>query len=146
MSDSPSRLPARPSLEQLHKQAKDLLRQYRAAESAASERFRAAGPHPGDPGLPRDVTLAGAQFVIAREYGFETWAKLKHHIEGLRPPGMQQYERLAKDLAAVYASGDARALREVNWNYGTSFAWDSRGADFPLPDAERMVAQSYGFE
>ena len=146
MSDSPSRLPARPSLEQLHKQAKDLLRQYRAAESAASERFRAAGPHPGDPGLPPDVTLAGAQFVIAREYGFETWAKLKHHIEGLRPPGMQQYERLAKDLAAVYASGDARALREVNWNYGTSFAWDSRGADFPLPDAERMVAQSYGFE
>jgi hypothetical protein len=146
MSDSPSRLPARPSLEQLHKQAKDLLRQYRAGESAALGRFRAAGQRPGDPSLSQDASLAGAQFVIAREYGFETWAKLKHHIEAVRPPGMEQCKRLAKDLAAAYTSGDAMAIREVNWNYGTSFDWDSRGADFTLADAERMVAQSYGFE
>lgn len=129
MSDSPSRLPARSSLEQLHKQAKDLLRQCRAGESAA---------------LPRDAALAGAQFVIAREYGFETWAKLKHHIEALRPPGLEQFERLAKDLAAAYTSGDAMAIREVNWNYGTSFAWDRQ--PIALADAQRMVAHSYGFE
>lgn len=60
MSDF-SRLPARPSLEQLHKQAKELLR-----NSANSE-----------------MKLANAQFAIARKYGFESWARLKHHIESL---------------------------------------------------------------
>ena len=101
MSDSPSHLPARTSLEQLHKQAKELLREYRAGENAALERFRAAAALPGaDPS--RNAALADAQFVIAREYGFESWAKLKHHVETLRPSGMAQFERLAKDLAAAY--------------------------------------------
>src|SRR5580698_5192876 len=67
MSDSRSRLPARPSLEQLQKQAKELLRQYRAA------------------GSPRDAVLADAQFAIARQYGFETWAKLKYHAASFAP-------------------------------------------------------------
>ena len=39
MSDSSSRLPARPSLEQLQKQAKELLKQHRAGEKAALDRF-----------------------------------------------------------------------------------------------------------
>jgi hypothetical protein len=43
MSDFPSGLPARPSLEQLRKRAKDLLRAARVGDSAALERFRAAG-------------------------------------------------------------------------------------------------------
>lgn len=63
MPDSARRLPARPSLEQLQKQAKDLLRQFRADRSAA--------------------TLAEAQFALAREYGFDTWACLKHHVEAM---------------------------------------------------------------
>src|SRR5277367_5952024 len=105
MSDSPSRLPARPSLEQLQKQAKELLRQYRAGESHALERFRSAGP--GDASLSRDAALADAQFVIAREYGFDTWAKLKHHIEAVRTSGLEQFDRLARDLAAAYTRGDA---------------------------------------
>lgn len=76
MSDSPSRLPARPSLAQLQKQAKDLLRQYRAGDAAALERFRAA--------RSGRVTLADAQLILAREYGFESWAKLKHHLEAMQ--------------------------------------------------------------
>ena len=163
MSDSPSRLPARPSLEQLHKQAKELLRRYRAGDSAALEMFRAAGSPTVEPSLSRDAALADAQFVIARLHGFETWAKLKHRIETMRPLGMEQFERLAKDLAAAYTSGDAMAIREVNWSYGTSFAWDhepvemqrrlttwfaseSRTEDLALADARRIAAHSYGFE
>ena len=30
------------------------------------------------------MTLADAQFALAREYGFESWAKLKHHVEAMR--------------------------------------------------------------
>jgi ABC-type transporter Mla subunit MlaD len=44
MSNPTPSLPARPSLEQLRKRAKELLRSARAADPAAAERFRAADP------------------------------------------------------------------------------------------------------
>src|SRR5258708_520638 len=160
MSDSSLRLPARPSLEQLHKRAKELLRQYRAGDSAARERFGAAiGPIES----LSPASLADAQFVIAREYEFETWAKLKHHIEALRPSGIAQYERLSREVAEAYSSGDVNSIREINSNYGTSFGWDhepldmqrrlatwfaapTRTPDLALEDARRIVAHSYGFD
>src|SRR5258706_3956269 len=140
MSDSASRLPASPSLEHLHKQAKERLRQYRAD------------------GTPPEATIADVQFEIAREYGFETWAKLKHHIEALRPLGMEQYERFAKELASAFMNGDTKAVRKMNGNYGTSyvcdfhdplemqrrlttwFASETRTADLALADARQMGA------
>lgn len=169
MSDSASRLPARPSIEQLQKQAKDLLGLYRLGDSAAVKRFRAmhlpresaTGGARADRGVR--PTLADAQFVLAREYGFDSWAKLKHRVEALRPPGMEHFQHLVTDLAAAYSIGDAAAIRQINWNYGTSFAWDrepvemqrrlagwfaseTRTADLALSDAQRIVAHSYGFE
>src|SRR5580658_3236119 len=163
MSDSAWLLPARPSLGQLQKQAKELLKQYCAGESAALERFQKASPRLATPGYQQLVTLADAQFVLAREYGFESWAKLKHQVELMRAPVLKQYKQLANDLAAAYTSGDSMAIREVNWNFGTSFAWDheplemqrrlttwfasgTRTPDLALADAQRMVAHSYGFE
>ena len=74
MSDPTSRLPPRPSLEQLRKQAKERLRELKADD-----------PH---------VTLARAQLVVAREYGFDSWPKLVHHVEALRSSEQVQYERL----------------------------------------------------
>ena len=70
-------LPEHPSLEQLRKQAKDLLRHARGEDADA--RARLATIHRGTPGVP--VTLADAQLVIAREYGFPSWPKLVHHVE-----------------------------------------------------------------
>jgi hypothetical protein len=152
MPDSPSSLPERPSLEQLQKQAKDLLRQRRAGDPAAAARLAATDP-----------CLADAQFVIAREHGFESWAKLKHHIEAVRPTAPERYERLARDLAAAYMAGDKAAIREVNWHNGTQFAADldairtqerlvtwfaseDRAPERALEDARMMVAKAYGFE
>src|SRR5580765_4426687 len=80
MSDSLSRLPARPSLEQLQKQAKELLKQHRAGETAALDRFLVISKRPANP-LP---TLADAQFVLAREYGFESWARLREQVSFMR--------------------------------------------------------------
>ncbi len=162
MSDSTSRLPARPSLEQLSKQAKELLMQYRAGDLAALDRFRTAHSQ-SDSHKSSEPALSDAQFVIARELGFETWAKLKHHIETMRPPGIVQFERLAKTLADAYSSGDARAIRELNGNHGTSFVWEwkaidmqrrlptwfssaSRTPQLALADAQDMLAHAYGFE
>jgi ankyrin repeat protein len=59
------RLPERPSLEQLRKQAKEHF-----------EKLRAADP---------SVQLATAQHALAQEYGFDSWPKLVHHVESMRP-------------------------------------------------------------
>jgi len=80
MSDSASRLPSRPSLEQLRKQAKELLRAYRAGDSSALARLRNAKPAVAASDGQHAATLADAQFTLAREYGFDSWPKLKHHI------------------------------------------------------------------
>ena len=152
MPDSPSSLPERPSLEQLQKQAKDLLRQCHAGNAAAIARV--AVPEP---------CLADAQFAIARELGFESWAKLKHHIEAVRPAAPERFERLARDLAAAYMAGDKAAIRDVNWYNGTQFAADLdpvrtqerlttwfaaeiRTPELALADTRLMVANAYGFE
>jgi hypothetical protein len=155
MSESASRLPARPSLEQLHKQAKDLLRQYRAGNSGAADRFRACNPRfvSSDHGSPG---LADAQFVIARESGFESWAKLKHHIESLPALTLEPFRKQASDLLAAIQSDDTDALQRLGDILGRTFSPQELGVyitqrlgaldAFTLDDARRLVARQYGFE
>lgn len=76
---SESRLPQRPSLVQLRKQAKELLRALRSGDAVAVERLRRFLPDVSDP------ILADAQFVLAREHGFESWPRMIHHIEAAQP-------------------------------------------------------------
>jgi len=79
-------LPPRPRLEQFRKQAKSLLNRQRSANAEALTRIRESHPRWGKQpeGLSTTpFTLADAQFVIAREYGFASWPKLKSHIETL---------------------------------------------------------------
>lgn len=66
-------LPEHPDEEQLKKQAKDLLHEIRAGRPEALARM----------GNENRETFAlhDAQRVIAREYGFPSWAKLKVHVE-----------------------------------------------------------------
>lgn len=81
---SPKSLPPRPSLEQYRKQAKDLLRSYRASDPAARSRVRES--HPGARAFESDqaaFALADAQWVLAREHGFESWPKFAGHIQDL---------------------------------------------------------------
>lgn len=143
MSPSASRLPERPSLEQLRKQARERLRVLRVTTEGA--------------------TLADAQFALARDYGFESWPRLVHHVESINPPGLRQYEAMAATLATAYSSADFTAIREFNWEYGSSFGWDripermherlptwfassSRTPDLAFNDARHLVARQAGFE
>ena len=57
------------NFEQQQKRAKDLLKAARAGDSAAIARFKGIPPK-----------LAEAQFLIARELRFDSWATLKRHI------------------------------------------------------------------
>jgi hypothetical protein len=163
MTDSASRLPARPSLEQLRKQARELLRAVQAGTDTAIQRVRLVSPRWCDPAAAHDLTLADAQHVVAREYGFESWAKLVRHVEAINPQGLARYERLAEEVARAYVAGDAAAIRELNSTHNTSFVWDlepermrrrlptwyaspSRSNDLALADARHLVAKQAGVD
>ncbi len=110
----------------------------------------------GDPG----ATLAGAQVALAREYGFDSWPKLVHHIESLQAAErLDLFERLANDMLAGY-SGDAAALERLGAYFGDSYNNAQRQerirdrinalrdrADAPtLADTRLVVARHFGFD
>lgn len=72
-------LPARPDLEQLRKQAKDLLKSAHAGHPDALRRFREHHPEK----VSTAVSLSDAQLVLAREHGFASWPKLKEHVHAV---------------------------------------------------------------
>ena len=78
-------LPARPNLEHLRNQAKDLLKAYRSGDPSAIARFRASLPRYSlltDDDLRRlSLSLGDAQRVVAAEYGFPNWLHLRHYVE-----------------------------------------------------------------
>ncbi|MEZ5356896.1 MAG: hypothetical protein R2762_30015 [Bryobacteraceae bacterium] len=95
-------------MQQLRKQAKDLLREYQHGSEPARERMAGA----------RGAALADAQLVIAREYGFDTWASLKQHVENER---LREYRAWADDVFRACERGDGEALERVRALFGGSF-------------------------
>src|SRR6516162_1289142 len=91
-------LPDKPSLAQLRKQAKGLLKSYRAGKQAAVAEIERFERSPD----PAHFVLADAQRVLARAYGFSSWPALKNHVEGVN---------FAALLAAVEAGDVAAAQR-----------------------------------
>src|SRR5215510_1629878 len=71
-----SKLPARPSLESLRKQAKKLARGIAAGYADAIARARAQLPQAELP-----LSLRDAQLVLAREYGFPSWQDLIKEVK-----------------------------------------------------------------
>ncbi len=70
-----SAFPLRPNLEQYRKQAKDLLKLWKAGQVEALTRLNTHH-------TPKEhLKLADAQLVIAREHGLPSWAKFKRALE-----------------------------------------------------------------
>ncbi|MCI0434536.1 MAG: hypothetical protein L0271_12980 [Gemmatimonadetes bacterium] len=110
-------MPSRPSLAQLKLQARELQRDHASKKPAAGARI--AGHHPRwkerpvDAVLAESLALADAQLVIAREYGFRSWALLKRHVEtARRVAGFRPHPDFDRALAAV-DSGDLETLRNL---------------------------------
>ena len=85
-----SELPPRPSIEQLRKQAKERL-----------------DTMPG-------AKLADAQFALARDYGFDSWPRLVHHVTAIAAPEVAQHDRMAHDMVAAYRDRDDAAAARLN--------------------------------
>lgn len=83
---APRPLPDSPDLDQLRRQAKDLLRAARAADPTALTRFRLlpSFARSSDNDLVRaSLALHDAQSVIAREHGFPSWNEMRDRLEEL---------------------------------------------------------------
>lgn len=70
-----SELPRRPDLDQLRRQARELLRAATAGDQQALARLHAHSER---------VTLSAAQLAVAREHGFQSWAGLRAEAERRR--------------------------------------------------------------
>jgi hypothetical protein len=92
-------LASHPDLDQLKRQAKELLESFRNGDRDASAEVH-AHYHDADPGT---FALHDAQLVIARAYGFESWPKLKGFVDGLT------VERLVDAIR----SGDMDGVRHL---------------------------------
>jgi hypothetical protein len=116
------RLPSNANIDHLKHQAKDLLTALVAREPQAAQLIREVHPRLGKAAdaliFGAKLKLSAAQLVIAREYGFPSWARLRKHIEGPTPAGVldvPHHERI-EDAAFRRAvdlldAGDAEGLR-----------------------------------
>jgi ankyrin repeat protein len=85
-----SDLPARPSLDQLRHQAKDLLRAAQRGDHDAVARIGA---------VSGQLILSAAQLALAREYGFASWTRLKLEAERRDILNSRDLSRLTRLLA-----------------------------------------------
>jgi ankyrin repeat protein len=154
-------LPAAPNLEQQRKRAKDLLKAVRAGDAAAIARVRRSHPRlagSASQAVVTDARVTDAQWVIAREYGFASWARLKAHIEALagkterrRPfeTDLQYYRDRAAGMLSVFATGEQNAIRLVRVfhpSYAAAAEADIREAKLTQADAELILAREHGFD
>jgi ankyrin repeat protein len=136
MSFSPRRLPERPSLEHLRKEAKDLLHAARAGEAAALARIAAVKrTAPDDP-----IILAHAQLAIAREYGFPSWPTLARHVESLAPRGF-----VLRPLIRPVELSPGRQWKLADGTFATAddvYAMFVASRDGAIEDVKRLVARA----
>src|SRR5215203_3419215 len=87
-----------PDIDQLKRQARELLEAYRTHSPDAI--IEVAAHH--RTATPETFALHDAQFVLARSYGFESWPKLKAAVEGVTTKRLHEAVKKS-DLGAVRA-------------------------------------------
>ena len=114
------RLPVRPDPEQLHRQAKELLRAIHAGDAPAIAELREHHLESIDPSAAK---LADAQLVLARRYKASSWTRLTHAVqlaEAIWRDDAETVRKLIrKNPAALHE--DARGVKG-NWGPPMSYA------------------------
>src|SRR5262245_43691199 len=119
-----SKLPARPSLESLRKQAKKLARGIVAGDADAITRARAQLPKAELPLSQRD-----AQLVLAREYGFPGWKDLVKEVKQRLGRGL---EWAVSEARRVIHDNNVEGLRQLLAEYPALLSWKADENDSGL--------------
>ena len=128
-----SKLPTRPSLESLRKQAKKLARGIVAGDASAVARARAQLPQAELPLSQRDALL-----VLAREYGFPGWQDLVREVKQRLGSGLEWAVSQAR--RRIHDS-DIEGLRQLLAEYPALLSWTADENDGGLLG---MATESYG--
>src|SRR5215510_8422642 len=128
-----SKLPARPSLESLRKQAKKLARAIATGDATAIARARAQLPQAELPLSQRDV-----QLVLAREYGFPGWQDLVKEVKQRLGKGL---EWAVSQARRIIHDNDIEGLRQLLAEYPSLLSWRADENDSGLLG---MATGSYG--
>jgi hypothetical protein len=151
VSDRHFELSAHPNLEYYRKQAKHLQHAYETGDAAARARVadvlgdRAAGR----------FLLSDAQFVLAQEHGFRTWAEFRAHIQSQSTTGDRPVSRLLVIGSSTYASladglltdlrrSEPGALQRLR-AYVPRHSAATDGSAAELGDARLIIARELGF-
>src|SRR5256885_15428124 len=103
-----------PDLDQLKRQAKELLRAFLGDEPEATVEVQAHYSRADR----ATFALHDAQLVLARSYGFESWPKLKAYVDGVTVKRLADAIH-AGDLAQVQTMLQARPeLADLTTSYG----------------------------
>ncbi len=132
------RMREHPDLEQIKRQAKELLRGFMAGEADATAEVQAHDRVTD----ASQFALHDAQLVMARSYGFASWAKLKAYVDGVTVKRLADAIR-AGDLVQVEAMLRARPeLAGMAMSYGD----EHRPIHFAVmersPEMVRVLMQS----
>jgi len=154
-------LPANASFEQLKKQAKDVLHAHGRKDASACavlrnlNRFKEAADVAI---LDAEVGLHDAQFALAMEYGFKSWADLKARVEGPggdsilgetpEHPELDYVRQQVQTVLTAHGRGDQRVLPVLRGLDQFKTASDAYifGAGIGLNEAQSAVAVAYGFK
>jgi hypothetical protein len=128
-----SKLPARPSLESLRKQAKQLARSIAAGDATAIARARDQLPQAELPLSQRE-----AQLVLAREYGFPGWKDLLKEVKQRLGRGL---EWAVSEARRIIHDNDVEGLRQLLVDYPALLSWKADENDGGLL---ALATGSYG--
>ena len=131
------RMREHPDLEQLKRQAKELLSGFAAADPAAAEEVNSHY----DNATAATFALHDAQLVIARSYGFESWPKLKAYVDGVTIQRLVEAVR-ANDVARVRTMLNARPeLANMTVSYGDEHRAIHYAVIHRWPEIVRLLMQ-----
>ena len=140
-------LPENASLGQLRAQAKELRRAYAGGSPAALARVRAVRP---ETELSAGFALRDAQFVIAREYGFDGWRELVQEAVRRQSGGRDLHRWFAVELnngtwdllEAGLSEASPREEREqaLYAAYASTYHWMQAGTVANHGRGEHLIA------
>src|SRR5215471_3914158 len=115
------RLPVRPNLDQLHRQAKELLRAIHTGEPPAIAELREYHPKSIEPSAAK---LADAQLVLARSYQASSWTRLIHAVQLADAIWRDDLETVSTLISGdrTLLDEDVLIRRDSNWGPPMSYA------------------------
>jgi hypothetical protein len=113
-------LPVRPDLDQLKRQAKELLKAIHKGEPAAIEEFKQFHP---DPPTPAEAKLADAQLALARSYQAPSWMRLVQAcdlIDAIWRDDIKTVEKIVSQNPQLIH--ESALITDRNWGKPLSYA------------------------